>query len=162
VVATDATQLHVGDELLAVGETDALDRLQKAIGQAVNVDLRDVPGQIVSRRVLLTNRRALGKTVPELGLDESFGVVVSRIMRSDVEMTAVPDLRLQFGDLLQIVGTKDALDKVAISLGNSVHALNETHFVPLFAGILAGVLLGSIPIAIPGLPTPLRLGIAGG
>jgi putative transport protein len=162
LVAIDSTEVHLGDALLAVGPRFALDQLQRVVGAATDENLLEAPGEVSHRRVFLTNRSALGKTVPELALDQSFGVVVSRITRSDLEMTAVPGLRLQFGDSLQIVGPAERLDKAAASLGNSVRALNETHFVPLFAGILVGVLVGTVPIAVPGLPTPLRLGLAGG
>jgi putative transport protein len=83
-------------------------------------------------------------------------------MRGDLEMTALPALRLQFGDALQVVGPEDVIGQAAAYLGDSVHALNETHFVPLFAGIALGIALGTLPIAFPGLPQPLKLGLAGG
>ena len=79
-----------------------------------------------------------------------------------MEMTAVPGLRLQFGDVLQVVGAPQQLAKAAELLGNSLKKLNETQFIPLFAGICLGVIVGSIPLAVPGLPLPLRLGLAGG
>src|SRR6185295_10278673 len=91
-----------------------------------------------------------------------FGVEVTRITRGDVEMTAVPGLRLQFGDVLQVVGTKEQLAEAARFLGNSLKKLNETQFSPLFAGILLGVFVGSMPLALPGLAVPLRIGLAGG
>ncbi len=161
-VATDSTQLHLGDAMLAVGPRDALDRYQRLIGHASDEDLLESPGPVVHRRILLTNRAALGKSVPELELDKSFGVMVSRITRADLEMTAVPDLRLRFGDILLIIGPSDAIERAAAFLGNSMRAMNETHFIPLFAGILVGVLAGLVPISVPGLPMPLRLGLAGG
>jgi putative transport protein len=104
----------------------------------------------------------LGKTTAELGLAGQFGVEVTRITRGDVEMTAVPSLRLQFGDVLQVVGPEEQLQKAADYLGNSLKELNETHFVPLFAGIALGIVVGSIPLAVPGLSQPLKLGLAGG
>src|SRR5262249_28341765 len=94
--------------------------------------------------------------------EQLFGVTVTRVTRADLEMTAVPDLRLQFGDVLQVVGREEAIRKAAKLLGNSLKALNETHFVPLFAGIAAGIALGTMPLAVPGLPQPLGLGLAGG
>jgi putative transport protein len=162
VVATDATVVHRGDALLAVGPRGALDQFQRVIGRASDENLLEASGAITYRRILVTNRRVLGKTVPELGLDQRFSVVVSRITRADLAMTAVPDLRLKFGDVLQIVGPDESLKQAATFLGNSLRALNETHFVPLFAGILTGILIGMVPIAFPGLPTPIRLGLAGG
>ena len=112
--------------------------------------------------MVVTNNEVLGKTVHELGLEQLFGVTVTRITRADLEMTAVPNLRLQFGDVLQVVGHEEAIAKAANLLGNSLKALNETHFVPLFAGIAVGIALGTLPLAVPGLPQPLRLGLAGG
>src|SRR6185436_9263362 len=86
----------------------------------------------------------------------------SRVTRADIEMTAVPGLRLQFGDLVQVVGGEDGLKNAEALLGNSVKELNETHFIPLFIGIVLGIVLGTMPIAFPGLPQPVRLGLAGG
>jgi putative transport protein len=110
----------------------------------------------------VTARQVLGKTVGELELDDRFGIAVTRVTRADIEMSAVPGLRLRFGDILQIVGREDDLDKAAAALGNSLKELNETHFIPFFIGITLGIVLGTLPIAFPGLPQPLRLGLAGG
>jgi putative transport protein len=104
----------------------------------------------------------LGKTIGEIHLDDRFGVAVTRVTRADIEMTAVPGLRLQFGDMLQIVGRERDIGKAASALGNSLKELNETHFIPFFIGIVLGVALGTMPIAFPGLPQPIRLGLAGG
>jgi len=117
---------------------------------------------ITFRRVVVTDRAVLGQTVGELDLDDRFGVVVTRITRADLEMTAVPGLRLQFGDVVQIVGRPADLDQAATALGNSIKELNETHFIPLFIGIFLGVVVGTMPIVFPGLPQPVRLGLAGG
>ena len=86
----------------------------------------------------------------------------TRVTRADLEMSAVPGLRLQFGDQAQIVGVPDDLDKAAAAVGNSLKELNETHFIPFFLGITLGVALGTLPIAFPGLPQPIKLGLAGG
>jgi putative transport protein len=117
---------------------------------------------VTSLRVVVTSKRALGKTVRELGLDHLFSVVVTRMTRADLEMSAVQDLRLRFGDVLQVVGDQASIQKAAVFLGNSLKELNETHFIPLFIGIALGIALGTLPIAMPGLPQPLRLGLAGG
>ena len=85
----------------------------------------------------------LGKTVDELNLDDRFGVAVTRVTRADLEMSAVPGLRLQFGDQMQIVGAPADLDKAAAAVGNSLKELNETHFIPFFIGIALGVALGT-------------------
>jgi putative transport protein len=89
-------------------------------------------------------------------------VAVSRLTRADVELSAVPGLRLQFGDRVNIVGRAEDIDKAAARLGDSVKELNTTHFIPIFLGITLGIALGTLPIAVPGLPQPIRLGLAGG
>ena len=119
------------------------------------------PGPVTYRRILVTRRDVLGKTVGELGPRHLHGVVVTRITRADLEMTAVPDLRLQFGDVVHVVGEQEGIRKSAEILGNSLGALNETHFVPVFAGIVLGIALGTLPIPIPGLPQPLRFFMRG-
>jgi len=155
-------RLHVGDTLLAVAATPLLDRFERLVGRRSDDDLMIAGGGVTFRRIAVTNQRVLGKTVAELGLAGLYGVEVTRIVRGDSEMTAVPSLRLQFGDVLQIVGADEQLNKSADFLGNSLRKLNETQFIPLFAGIFLGVLVGSVPLAVPGLSNPLRLGLAGG
>src|SRR6185369_6737703 len=110
----------------------------------------------------ITRKGVIGKTIAELGLRHLHGVTVTRISRGDLEMTAVPELRLRFGDVIQVVGEAAALDETSKLAGNSLKAMNETHFIPLFLGIALGVIVGVIPIRFPGLPVPVRLGLAGG
>jgi putative transport protein len=160
--ATDATVLHRDDRIAAVGTSVGLDQFERVIGTRSDEDLVLVESNITFRRVVVTDRAVLGKTVGELDLDDRFGVAVTRITRADIEMSAVPGLRLQFGDVVQIVGRDVDLDKAAAALGNSLKELNETHFIPFFIGIVLGVALGTMPIVIPGLPHPVRLGLAGG
>jgi putative transport protein len=161
-VAADGLVLRRGDLVLAVGSASDLDRCEQFLGRASAEDLMRVPGPVTHRNILVTRRDALGKTVGELGPGRLHGVVVTRISRADLEMTAVPDLRLQFGDVVHVVGEEEGIRKSAEVLGNSLRALNETHFVPVFAGIVLGIALGTLPIPIPGLPQPLKLGLAGG
>jgi putative transport protein len=160
--ALRGTRLRLGDRVLAVGSARRLDDLERLLGGRCDEDLMAAPGQIKFRRIAVTGRKVLGKTVEELELERTFGVEVTRIVRGDVEMTAVPGLPLNFGDVLQVVGTEEQLGKAAALLGNSLKKLNETQFIPLFAGVFLGVLAGSIPLAVPGLPHPVRLGLAGG
>lgn len=157
-----SSRLAMGDVVLAVGTEEALDKFQTGFGRRSEEDLFLAPGNITYRRIIVTHQRALGQTVAELGLDRRFGVETTRITRGDSEMTAVPGLRLQFGDVVQIVGTESQLKQAAAYLGNSLKKLNETQFIPLFAGIFLGIVVGSIPIALPGLTVPLRIGLAGG
>jgi putative transport protein len=161
-VATDVSVIHQGDRLAVVGTRVGLEQFERVVGQRSDEDLVLTNSSLTSRRVVVTDREVLGKTVGELDLDERFSVAVTRVTRADIEMTAVPGLCLQFGDMVQIVGSAADLDKAAAALGNSLKELNETHFVPLFTGIVLGIALGTLPFAFPGLPQPVRLGLAGG
>lgn len=161
-VATEQTVLHTGDKILAVGAKRQLDAFCVIVGRESGENLMRVPGRVAFRRVVVTRKEVLGKTLAELGIDSLYGVTVTRVLRADVEMTAIPDLRLQFGDFLHVVGDEDNISKAADLLGNSLHALNETKFIPMFLGILLGVAAGLAPFHFPGLPVPVRLGLAGG
>ena len=161
-LATGDTILKNDDRIVAVGTRPMLDRFQQVVGRRSDEDLLQAPGNVTSLGVVVTSRRVLGKTVKELGLEQSLGVVITRVTRADLEMTAVPNLRLHFGDVVQVVGDQGSIQRAAVFLGNSLKALNETHFIPLFIGIALGIALGTMPIALPGLPQPLRLGLAGG
>jgi putative transport protein len=162
VAATDATIIHSGDRLAVVGTASGLERVERVVGGRSDEDLVLEESDLTFRRVVVTDRDVLGKTVGELDLDDRFGVAVTRVTRTDIEMTAVPNLRLQFGDQVQIVGRAEDLEKAAGELGDSLKELNETHFIPFFIGIVLGIALGTMPIPFPGLPHPVRLGLAGG
>lgn len=160
--ATPETRLHVGDLIMAVGTQSSLDDFRVIIGSVSPESLMQASGKVTYRRVVLTNERMLGKTVHELGLEHLHNVAVTRVSRGDLIFTALPDLRLQFGDMLQLVGTEDSLNDATKELGNAVQMLQETKFAAIFAGIMLGVLLGLYPFRIEGLPVPIRLGLAGG
>jgi len=161
-LATDQTVLHTGDRILAVGAQRQLEAFRVVVGRETGEDLMRVPGRVAFRRVVVTHKEVLGKTISELGLESLYGVTVTRVLRADVEMTAVPDLRLQFGDFLHVVGDEENIARASAVLGNSLQALNETRFIPVFLGILLGVAAGLAPLHLPGLPVPVRLGLAGG
>ncbi len=162
IAATGQTQLSVGDSLHVVGSTLGLDRFQRVVGRASPENLLTIDSPAKRQKVVLTRKRMAGKTIQELQFEALHGVVVSTVTRGEVELVAALGLELRFGDILQVVGPEQGLNRAAAELGNSVHALDETHFVPLFAGIGAGIVLGTMPIACPGLPQPLKLGLAGG
>jgi len=161
-VATGSSRLHRGDVIMTVGTQQNLNRYQDVVGHASGENFLETSDRLTQRRVVVTNTAMLGKTVRQLGLEHTGGVTVTRVTRADLEMTAVPNLHLQFGDTLQLVGDDESLNRAADRLGDSIQALNETHFVPLFAGIALGIALGTMPLAIPHMPQPLRLGLAGG
>jgi putative transport protein len=160
--AVGTTTLQLGDAIAAVGTGAALDKFQRVVGRRSDEDLRRAPGNVSYRRVVVTHQDILGKTLGELALDTRYGSVVSRVTRADIELSATDDLRLQFGDMVQVVGDEKSLEQTARLLGNSVKELNETHFIPLFIGIFLGIVAGTMPIAFPGLLQPVRLGLAGG
>jgi putative transport protein len=162
VVAAPEMELQAGDVMLVVGTSHGLGQFERVIGRSVQENLTETAGPVINRRIVVTNIDVLGKSVKELQFSLKYGVIVTRVARGDLEMTAVPTLRLQFGDVLQLVGPEEAAKRAAAFVGDSVQALNETHFVPLFAGIFLGILLGMVPVACPGLPQPVRLGLAGG
>lgn len=161
-IARPETLLHVGDVILAVGSPDQIDRAALGIGRRVEEDLRKAPGAVISKRVIVTHKDAIGKTIAGTRIGGRFGVTVSRVSRQDMVLTAMPDLRLQFGDMLNLVGEQAAIEQAAKFLGNSVHQLNETSFASIFIGITVGILFGLYPWHLPGMPVPLRLGLAGG
>lgn len=154
--------LALGDEILVVAPPRGLEKLRLVIGQASAVDLRTTPGNVDVRRVLVTSRAALGKTVDEVDLVRRFGVNVTRVARGDQQFTPADSLRLQFADTLTIVGPRDQLAAAEKVLGNSPKELNQPNLSPIFIGIMLGVLVGSVPFFVPGLPAPVKLGLAGG
>ncbi len=161
-VASEDAIVHTGDQLLAIGTATALESFQRIVGRDSEVDLMESPGPVEFRRLLVTHKPVLGKSLRQLGISTRCGVVVTRIQRGGVQMTARPDFRIEFGDTLQVVGDASGLDQAAALVGNSAKELKQTHFLPVFAGIALGVLFGLIPLSIPGLPVPVRLGLAGG
>jgi putative transport protein len=156
------TAVHAGDVLLAVGSSGPLDELKDLVGAVSAVNLIELPSEFTSRRVLVTRRAALGKSVQDLNLREIYGVVVTRIIRTGLEFSPRPGFRIQFGDVLLVVGKEEAINRLAVDVGDSRERLEEPRIVPIFLGIALGVLLGSIPIRIPGLAVPVRIGLAGG
>ena len=161
-LATEQTVIRTGDRILAIGTQKHLDAFRLIVGRKSGMDLMHAPGHVAFRRVVVTRREALGKTIAELGLDSLYGVTITRVLRGDVEVTAAPELRLQFGDFLHVVGDAEHIAKASAVLGNSLRALNQTNFIPVFLGILLGVMAGMVPFTFPGLPVPVRLGLAGG
>jgi putative transport protein len=148
--------------VLAVGTPDSLEKLRVIIGRTSDEDLLTLPGPVRHTRVVVTRREVLGRPVGELALDQVYGAVVARLTRADLEISGAADVRLQFGDMVHLVGTQAALDSAAKALGNSVTQLNHTKLIPVFLGICLGVLFGGVPFVLPGIPAPVRLGLAGG
>ncbi len=161
-VAKDDLLMHTGDVLLAVGPKNELVDLQLIVGGESTVDLRSFPSKIVTRNALVTHSEVLGKMVDELDLSRRLGVNITRVSRTGLEFTAVGDLRLQFGDSIRLVGEPDSIAAAVREVGDSVRELNVPRLLPIFFGIALGVILGSIPVFVPGLPAPIKLGLASG
>ncbi|MEA3213520.1 MAG: putative transport protein [Chthoniobacter sp.] len=154
--------LHEGDLVLAVGTPKSLREFCLIVGTESSEDLMATPGLVTFDRFVVTRKAILGKTVRELELTQHHGVSITRVMRGDIEVSAVPALKLQFGDTLQVVGKQIDIARVESVLGNSVKDLNRTNFMPMFIGIGLGILLGLCPMSFPHMPMPVRLGLAGG
>ena len=156
------TTLVLGDLLHLVGDREALRRAQLVIGEEVDASLSTRGTELRVERVVVTNVKVMGKRICDLALPQTYDVVISRLNRAGVEL--VPDLQtsLQFGDILNLVGTPDAIEVVAGMMGNAQQKLQQVHMLPVFIGIGLGVLLGSIPFYLPGFPAALKLGLAGG
>jgi putative transport protein len=161
-LATEQTVIHAGDRILAIGTAKHLEAFRLIVGRKSGMDLMKAPGRVAFRRVVVTRKEVLGISIGELGLDSIYGVTITRVVRTNVEMPATPELKLQFGDFLHVVGDEEHIAKASDALGNSLRALNQTNFIPIFLGILLGVAVGLVPFAVPGLPVPVRLGLAGG
>jgi putative transport protein len=161
-VARPNTTLSVGDVLLAVGPPPRLEALKIIVGRESTTDLRSVPSGITTRRLVVTRREALGKSVHELHLRERFGVTVTRVNRSDIDIPPTSNVHLQFGDTLVVVGEEPAIEQAAAEVGNSLKRLSHPQVIPVFVGIALGVIVGSLPIPLPGVPVPVKLGLAGG
>lgn len=161
---TKDTILHSGDHLLIVCAVDEAEAIITFIGRRVDADKEFDAGHspLVSKRILVTEEDVNGKTLAQLCLSGKFGVNATRIYRSGVELFARSDQRLQVGDRVRVVGPADAVERLAARLGNSQDHLNHPNILTIFVGIFIGILFGSLPIAIPGMPTPVKLGLAGG
>ncbi len=161
-VALHDSEVHCGDVLLAVGKRASLDRFRMVVGRESTIDLLKEAGPVMTQRIVVTRRDVLGKSLRELEFNKTYGIAVSRVTRADLEMTAVPELELQFGDMLQVVGEKEDILEATKTLGNSVKELQHTNLVPVFIGIVLGILVGLYPISVGSMPVPVRLGLAGG
>lgn len=158
------TIFHVGDQLFIVCAEDDAEAIIAFIGKRIEVDWehQDINSPLVSRRILVTQSKVNGKSLGQLHFSSIYGVNVTRINRSGLDLFANPHLKIQVGDRLMVVGPQDAVERVAHKMGNSLKRLNHPNIVTIFVGIFLGILFGSIPIAFPGIPTPVKLGLAGG
>lgn len=161
-IARSETHVEQGDILLFVSPANEIKDIIKKVGEESDIDIKSTHNEFVTKQILITNKKVVGKRLIDLRIGKLYGVKITRIYRSDMEFLALPELELQMGDKLNIVGQEESVDNAAKMLGNSMKRLREPNIIPLFLGILLGVIVGSIPIAFPGIPVPVKLGMAGG
>ena len=164
-IPNSKTVLHIGDEMNIVCAEDDAEAIEAFIGSKIEVDWEHQNAEnkpMVSRRILVTQPSINGKTVGELHFSSMYGVNVTRVNRSGMDLFAARSLTLQVGDRVMVVGPQDAIERVASRLGNQLKRLDHPNIVTIFVGILCGILFGSLPFAIPGIPTPVKFALAGG
>ena len=156
------TVFHLGDQLFVVCAEDDAEAIIAFIGPKIEVDWEKQDTPIVSRRILITQPKMNGKQLGEFHFSSMYGVNVTRVNRSGMDIFASRNLTLQVGDRVMVVGPQDAVERVANLMGNSLKRLDHPNIVTIFVGIFLGIFFGSLPIAFPGIPTPVKLGLAGG
>lgn len=156
------TQFFLGDQLFIVCSEEDAPAVTAFIGREIKMDWEKQDMPMVSRRILVTKSEVNGKKLGDMHFRSIFGVTVTRVNRSGMDLFADPHLVLQVGDRVMVVGEQDAVARVASVLGNQLKRLDTPNIVTIFVGIFLGILLGSIPFAFPGMPTPVKLGLAGG
>ena len=162
MVPAPGTVIQTGDLLHLVGQEKDLHSALLVIGQQVDTSLSTRGTDLRVERVVVTNEKVLGKKIRDLHLKQKYDVVISRLNRAGIELVASSNASLQFGDILNLVGRPESIEAVAAEVGNAQQKLQQVQMLPVFIGIGLGVLLGSIPLFIPGFPVALRLGLAGG
>ncbi len=164
-VATQDSRLHIGDKLLIVCSSEDTDAITAFLGHIIDMPFEEwgsLDSQLVSRRILITKPSINGKKFADLHLRTKYGINITRVNRAGVDLIPYQGMELQVGDRVMVVGPEDAVDRVSHVLGNSIKRLEAPNIATIFIGIIVGIIFGSLPIAIPGMPVPLKLGIAGG
>ena len=156
------TIFHVGDQMLIVCAEADQEAITAFIGPKLDIDFEQQDQPLVSKRILITNPKVNGKTLASMHFSSVHGVNVTRLTRHGMDLFASASLPLQVGDKIMVVGPEDAVDRVANKMGNSIRRLNAPNIATIFVGIFIGLIFGSFPLAIPGMPVPVKLGLAGG
>ena len=156
------TLFHIGDKLYIVCAEDDAEAIIAFIGPVKDVDWKKQDEPMVSKRILITRPSINGKTLGGMHFSSVYGVNVTRVTRQGMDIFASPSLALQIGDRIMVVGPENAVNRVASVMGNSIKRLDAPNIATIFIGLLIGIIFGSIPLAIPGIPVPIKLGIAGG
>ncbi|WP_273164039.1 putative transporter [Bacteroides fluxus] len=161
-LANADTVLHVEDQILFIANPIDVEAIIAFFGKKIAVEWEQVDKNLISRRILITKPELNGKSLAQLKIRNNFGASITRVNRSGVDLVAAPHLQLQMGDRVTVVGSELAVAHAEKVLGNSLKRLNHPNLIPIFLGIALGCILGSLPFAFPGIPQPVKLGLAGG
>ncbi|KAA6313732.1 Aspartate/alanine antiporter, partial [termite gut metagenome] len=164
-IASTETILNEGDKVFVITTPQNMKSVLAFIGKPIHLTMNDwhKPGcEVISRKIIVTQPEVNGKNISQINLRSRFGVNVTRINRSGIDLVAQSNVKLQIGDKVTVVGTESSLAGAETVLGNKVKRLNAPNLTPIFIGIFLGVLLGSIPFAFSGIPQPVKFGLAGG
>lgn len=162
IIPNSDVVIEHNDLLLTVLSEPDEEALSAFIGPKIEMDWKAIPAPVVSRRILVSKEEFNGRKIGSLRLRMGYRLNVTRVNRAGVDLLASPNLSLQVGDRLTVVGKIEDIERLAERLGNSMQRLNQPNIFTIFIGILIGIVFGSIPFAIPGMPVPLKLGLAGG
>lgn len=161
-LADSDTLIHTGDKLLVISDPNDITAIMAFLGKEIEMQWEQLNRELISRRIVVTKPELNGKTLAQLKLRNNLGASITRVNRSGVDLVANPQLQLQMGDRLTVVGSELAVGNAEKILGNSLKRLNHPNLIPIFLGIALGCILGSISFAFPGIPQPVKLGLAGG
>ncbi len=164
-IASASTVLNENDKIFVITTEQDAEKIKMFIGESIDMERKQwirMESQFINRRILVTKSDLNGKRLGELNLRKLYGINITRINRAGVDLVAKPNLTLQVGDRVNVVGTETSVANVEKVLGNSLKRLNEPNLITIFVGIALGIILGSIPFTFPGIPQPVKLGLAGG
>ena len=162
IIPSDETKLALGDILSVIVNTADERSVTAFLGKKIDYVWEDSENTMISRRIVVTQGNINGRTIGSLAFRSLYGVNITRVHRSGIDLLARPELYLQVGDRVTVVGALESIKKVEKILGNTLKRLNEPHLITIFLGIFVGILVGSIPIHFPNMPMPAKLGLAGG
>ena len=161
-LANSDTVLHLNDKILVISTPKDIEAISVFFGKQIDMQWEQLDKKLISRRILITKPELNGKMLSQLKIRNNFGASITRVNRSGVDLVAAPQLQLQMGDRVTIVGSELAVSHAEKVLGNSMKRLDHPNLIPIFLGIALGCILGSTPFVFPGVPQPVKLGLAGG
>lgn len=156
------TVLHVGDKLLVIASPDDADAVVAVVGTRIEMNWQDISKDMISRRIVITKPELNGRRLSDLQIRSTCSVTITRVNRAGIDLLAAGNLQLQLGDRVTVVGSELSVKQAEKRFGNSLKRLDHPNLIPIFIGVALGVILGSIPFHFPGIPQPVKLGLAGG